>query len=368
MVARAPRRRSYRIALSVLVVLLLLNGLAFVFRRPLQARSDTYHAVARVDACENLGRTPDVVYLGSSRTVYGIDAPLVDSTLRGQSDRGVLSCNAGAIGSTFEQDYYTLKRLIADGHAPKAAVETLWEWNINVNASRPAPDAADHFAQVEHLASLSDLPRLLPRFASNGWNPLQLAVGFVAEKTIPLYGERIGILKTLCGPVLAGPCGENVSRLDGATAHIYTTADRQGWIAAPEPSIAQLSRAKVAANRAHGWTYMRSQERNFQIGGLEISYLNQLLTLAARHHVRVALVVPPLSQYFWDYFSGPTSWAQVMAFWQGTARAHGAAFYDESRAPGYTDADFVDPQHLSSAGAHTFSRWLARAVVPPLVR
>lgn len=361
---RHPRARAVLVAL---VVLLLLNGVVLLNRKTLDARSDTYEGLARVDACEALGRTPDVVYLGSSRTVYGIDPVVVDGTASVQTGQQVLSCNAGAIGSTFEQDYYTLKRLIDDGQTPKVAIETLWEWNLNTNASRTAESASDHFAQVENLAQLSDLPQLETRFGSGAGDRLAQTTQFLAQNLVPLYGDRIGILRTLCGPVLAGPCGENVSALDPQTETVYTLAHKQGWIPAPGGTLAQMTPSQVADHRAHDWSYMYGLLRNFQIGGIETTYLQKLLTLARAHHVQVALVASPLSQYFWGYFRGPTSWNSIMAYFQGIARQNGAAFYDESRASGYTDADFMDPQHLSPAGARQFSTWLAREVVTPMM-
>lgn len=367
-VRHSRRHPRFRATLITLVVVLLLNGLPLAFRRPLDARSDTYEGVARVDACESLGRAPDVLYLGSSRTVYGIDASLVDGTIHQRTGQGVLSCNAATIGSTFEQDYYTLKRMIDDGYAPKAVVETLWEWNLNMGSSRTAQVATDHWGQIENLARLSDLPQLGTRFDTNrAGNPLEQAISFVAQKTIPLYGERIGIFKTLCGPVTAGPCGENVSQLDGTTEHVYTIAHKQGWVPAPGPAIGQMTAAQVADRKVHDWPYMNGLLQRFQIGGVEPTYLDKLLTLAQQHHIQVALVSPPLSQYFWTYFHGPTSWQTITAYWQGIARAHGVAFYDESRDPGYSDLDFVDPQHLSPRGAKVFSNWLARSVVAPML-
>lgn len=359
---RSPRARALLLAL---VVLVLLNGLVLVYRRPLDARSDTYMGLARVDVCESLGH-PNVIYLGSSRTAYGIDASLVDANVRARTGQRVVSCNAGAIGSTFEQDYYTLKRLIEDGQTPKLVVETLWEWNLNVNSNRTAQHATDHFAQVENLADLGDLPRLSGRFANNqAGNRLSQTIQFLAQKLIPLYGDRIGILRTLCGPVLAGPCGVDVSALDPGTSSVYHLAHRQGWVPAPGPSLAQMSPAQITDKRAHDWTYMTDQEQHFEIGGIEPTYLQKLITLARQHGAQVALVAPPLSQYFWDYFKGPTSWSTIMAYWQRMATRNGATFYDLSRAQSYTAADFVDMQHLSPTGARQFSTWLARTVVAP---
>src|SRR5258707_9902733 len=60
-----------------------------------------------------------------------------------------------------------------------------------------------------------------------------------------------------------------------------------------------------------------------------------------------------------------SDWQIFADYWRQFASAQGVALYDESHAPGYTDADFVDPQHLSPTGAAKFSSWLASTVVGP---
>ncbi|HEX6122315.1 MAG TPA: hypothetical protein VFY89_04105 [Ktedonobacterales bacterium] len=356
---RHPRAASVTVALLLLV---LVNVVLQTQRRALDLASDDFWGLRRVQQCESLGRAPDVLYLGSSRTVYGVDAALIDARDQ-QRGAETLGCNAATVGSTLEQDYYTLKRMIEDGKAPRLVVETLWEWNLNTQAARPADDAVDHFEQVLRLADLGDLPQLKERFGS-GANDSSSAVDFALGKLVPMYGDRTGILRRLCGPARVGPCGENTSRLDPVMQRLYPTAHRQGWLPAPSQPISSLSSDELA-QAEHSWTYLHDQVKDFTIGGAQPGYLERLLALARAHHIQVALVMTPLDSMYFSYFDSPADWPRIVAYWRAVAERAGVPLYDESHDASFTHQDFADPQHLSVHGALRFSNWLADHVVGP---
>lgn len=362
--ARRATRRHPRAAsvTAVLLALVLVNVVLQTQRRTLDLASDDFWGLRRVQQCESLGRAPDVLYLGSSRTVYGVDAALVDARVQQQGER-TLGCNAATVGSTLEQDYYTLKRMIEDGKAPRLVVETLWEWNLNTQAGRPADDAVDHFEQVLRLADLGDLPQLKERFGG-GATDAPSAADFALGKLVPLYGDRAGILRLLCGPARVGPCGENTSRLDPVMQRLYPTAHQQGWLPAPSQPISSLSSDELA-RAEQTWTYLHDQLKDFTIGGAQPAYLARMLALARAHHIQVALVLTPLDSMYFSYFDSPGDWPRIVAYWRALAARAGVSLYDESHDAAFTHRDFADPQHLSVHGALRFSAWLADHVVGP---
>src|SRR5262249_43606387 len=106
--------RLASIAISLAIVLLA-NVALQLTHRYWDAASDDYWGTHRIQQCESFGRRLDVLFLGSSRVVYGVRPALVDATVAAASGRRILSCNAAALGSTIEQDYYAFKRFVEDG-------------------------------------------------------------------------------------------------------------------------------------------------------------------------------------------------------------------------------------------------------------
>jgi hypothetical protein len=361
--------RRRRIASTCLTLLLLLAAnLALAANgRYWDAQSDGLWGLRRIAQCESLGSVPDVLFIGSSRTLYGVRPAQVDTLVRRQNGQPIVSCNVGLLGSTIEQDYYTLKRVIEDGYAPKLVVENLWEWNLNVGAGVPADASADHLQQVLTLARLSDLPNLRRHFADGPDGTAQLT-DFTAAKLVPLYRDREGLLAALCGDARIGPCADASSTLavlDPNTVAIYQRSTPNGWVSQGDPPLSTLTPAQLHDKQTRADDYYHRYFQHLTIGGHQPAYLARLIALARAHGVAVKLIVSPLHPSLYTYMEHPSDWQIFADYWRQFASAQGVTLYDESHAPGYTDADFVDPQHLSSTGAAKFSSWLASNVVGP---
>jgi len=365
------RWRGTSTIVAVTIFVLLNVGVQFD-RRNLDVASDSLYGLKRVQHCETLGTKPDIIYLGSSRTIFSGDAEQVDSWVQSHEGKTILGCNVGVFSSTFSEDYYTLKRLIEDGYAPKIVVETLWEYNLNINSAGGDPangnSGADlnalNIRQIFNLADLSDVPDLSSQFNHLGKD---IMPEFVAGKVVPLYGTRFGLLQKVCGSSQAGPCGVASSLLDKATVQRYATADTWGWVGVTNSSIATQSKALYADHYNHYIT-IASGISNFQIGGHQPEYLARLSDLAQAHGIKLIFTSPPVHPFLFEYLTNPSDWQTIIDYWQNFAAQHHVPYYDLSRAAGYVDADFIDPQHLNAVGATKYATWLAENVIGPLVQ
>jgi hypothetical protein len=366
--ARKPRTPAPRIISTVaaLVLLVLVNLLIQLNRRTWDIRSDGYWSLQRVQQCESLGRSPDVLFLGSSRVVYGVNANLIDSLVQQQTGNQIVSCNAGMFGSTFEQDYYTFKRFIEDGDVPKVLVEDLREYNLNVNSSDPADNSGLAFAGTLPLADISDLSTLGAHYGS-GLPRFLASADFVAGKLIPMYGDRIGLYEAVCGGSHVGPCGADLPNAGALAISRYQQSDAHGWVALNGISIATLTPAQVKIRAAELRQFEGGEVQNFAIGGQQPSFLARMIALAKAHGVQVALVVSPLHPSFFTLFDHPTDWPMILSYWSTFAQAHGVAFFNESRPVGFTDADWYDAEHLDAAGADKRAQLLAQTIVESLL-
>src|SRR5262249_55295845 len=361
-VRAVPHPRSASVALSLAIVLLA-NAALQVSHRYWDAASDDYGGTRRMQRCESLSRRPDVLFLGSSRVVYGVRPAVVDATVAAASGRRILSCNAAALGSTIEQDYYTLKRFVEDGFLPKLIVENIWEQNLNANARDPADRQGDHIAQILELADLSDRAQLHTQFDAASQRGVSES-DFVAQKLIPLYRYRTAILRQVCGSLRLGPCGKvAVSDLYGRA--VYRRADSRGCVADPDPPPGTPSlEQQTGRHRRDAW-YFTGLLQNFATGGHQPEYLARLIALAHQHGAGVVLVTSPLHPSFFDYLAHPTDWHMISSYLHTVAATHGATYYDASSLPGFTGDDFADQHHLSPSGAMNFPLWLASHVVAP---
>lgn len=357
---RAPR---WTATVVMLVVIVLANVLLEVFRRPFDVLGARFpeSAIVRVNRCESLGAVPDVLFLGSSLTMHGISPSAVDAASTAAGHR-ILSCNVGTDASTFEEDYYVLKRMVEDGYAPKMVVETLWEYNVDARGDPPADSYSTPIYESETVADPSDLSTLRAHFGSGLSGKLQ-EVGFVADKLIPMLGARVGIFRAICGPLQVGPCQTptSSSTVASSIASLVLASDRYGWSALVGRSDADWTAAQRAE---YGRCYATC--KHFAIGGHQMNYLAKLVALAQARGIGVALVVPPVSQYNFFNLYYADDWTQLMAYWQTFAIDNHAAFFDESHSPAYTDADFWDIHHLDSAGATKFSAWIGSTLLPQM--
>lgn len=318
--------------------------------------------LGKAQRCESLGRRPDVVFLGSSRAEDGTDAPLVD-TLAAREGKPILSCNLAMSGATFASDYFMLKRVIEDGYTPKLVVENLFEFNINANGD------VDHYApgynHARWLADAEDVSALQPTFGAGSAEIMQSA-DFLAQKLIPLYGDRIGVLKTICQGSTFGPCGDPQTGVSWAHRDWYKADQLHGWRPAEGPSLANLPPDRQQ-DLQDAIAYFRNVYlRNFKLIDHEPTYLAKLVALAQAHHIPLAFVVSPLNQRYLDLLPA-AEWTQIHAYWQAFSDAHHVPFYDESQDHDYTDADFHDPHHLSVEGAQKYSAWLEHTIVQPML-
>ena len=350
---------------GTVLLLLVVNLLVQINRRSWDIRSDGYWAIQRVQQCESLGRVPDVLFLGSSRVVYGVNTPLVDSIVNTDNGSQILSCNAGMFGSTFEQDYYTFKRFVEDGYVPKVLVEDLREYNLNAHAAETADNNGLAWAQTLPLLGVSDARAIASHYG--GAKGIAESANFVAGQLIPVYGDRIGLYQAACQGSAIGPCGADLPNAGALAIARYKQSDRQGWVPLNGVSIATLTPAQVKQRAVELQQFEGGQLQDFAIGGQQPTYLARMIELAQEHGVRVALTVSPLNSTFFTLFNRPSDWPVILAYWRSFAKAHGAAYFDESHPAGFTDADWYDSEHLNASGADKRAALLAHDVVEPLL-
>lgn len=349
------RRPALKVASTalMLVLLVLVDLVVQVDRRTWDIRSDPVDNLARIQACESLGRSPDILYTGSSVSLRNIDPIMVDSLVKTQTGQTTLGCNIGASASTFEEDYYALKRMIEDGYTPKVVVESIWEGNVLPSENGPHPSYLMAKAQVPWLADVSDVSALRTRSQTRISSPGD-TLDFLASKTIALYGDRNGLHDWAAYEVCA------LAHLKACTAPTGVTSDMinlHGWGPLTGKNIVTKP-PKVPACAAP------CAPISLVTNGELAPYLDKLIQLAHQHHAAVVLISPPVTQYRISIY-GEANWQNFQNYWQQVATRDGATFYNLNALPIFTPYDFFDDFHLDIQGAEKYSQWLAPNVVEP---
>ena len=299
----------------------------------------------RLAALRSQTSTPDLVYLGSSRFAFGLDADEMTRELRkrlGRPDFRVVSAAApGADPLVMEKVLAEMDRIGL--YPPTLVVETA---PINLLRFNPWYDL-----HVRQWITWSDLPE-------HGWELVcdgQFG-RLVLARTMPLLVHRYAILKHLCHPPddadLADPmppANESTDLMDDAEMTRLLDPRR-------------VTEQDVERGRDGLDTFARHYRRYPFGGGKASAALERILARCAQQGTRVILVGAPLSSTHREA-SAPVDAAYRECMDDYQAR-YGVTFVDCQAA--LPDSLFFDHHHLTQPeGKFVFSRYLAREVLGP---
>ncbi|MBD1883260.1 hypothetical protein [Microcoleus vaginatus] len=351
---------------------------------------------------------PDVLIVGSSRALQGVDPKQLKQSLAQRGRPGLKVFNFSVNGATAQVVDFQLRRLLKPGHLPQMIV-----WADGVRGFNSGRDDRTFNSIVDSEGSQllaagirpelpSDEPNEIPlcyRFpqpcANNTFRKALASVdrpfggGQDAHPTIKFLSSGTGILpvadthppiKFLSSGTGILPVAENAARYElkpiaanAATQkaqlipvsrrttvairqlnQLADSIDSNGFMAISgtyNPNTYYRERAYVSGQ------YDRDYE-NFNLGGKQATAFNSVVAFTKARKIPLIFVNLPLTN---DYLDGTRLWAeqQFRQRMQQLSRQKGFAFRDLSqRWPGRNDY-FFDPSHLNRFGAIAVSRLLA---------
>ncbi|MBE9184974.1 hypothetical protein IQ270_09675 [Microcoleus sp. LEGE 07076] len=330
---------------------------------------------------------PDVLIVGSSRALQGVDPKQLKQSLAGNGRPGLKVFNFAVNGATAQVVDFQLRRLLKPDHLPQMIV-----WADGVRAFNSGRDDRTFNSIVDSRGSQllaagvrpklpSAEPKVIPRcykfpqpcgggsgifrrarssggqdacstvkFISDGTSilPVSHRGGQDAHPTIKFISDGTGIL----------PVTQNaVSQTTVAIRQISESAnsiDSNGFMALSaryNPNTYYQQRPYVSGK------YDRDYE-NFNLGGKQAAAFNSVVAFTKTRKIPLIFVNLPLTD---DYLDPTRRWAeqQFGQRMQQLSQQKGFAFRDLSqRWPGRNDY-FLDPSHLNRFGAIAVSRLLA---------
>lgn len=329
------------LALSALVALAVVVAADQGFRRTslregLEGES-LYRAKAR--ELEEGARPIDLLVTGDSRILHGVDPRALESELDAAGIPGLRAYNAGLSGAPPIAQLALIRRALGRAVPPRAVAIGLSPYMFSSAIHRGTAREA-----IATLYRISDLPAA----ARAGASAEELATALFSEL---FAAERVRprLLEVL---------------LQGRPVKPRVETGTAGFVGyAPVSAATQAERG-----RTRGLAYRKELWPPATLGNENQGYLREALRALAEARVPVLLVgTPAASQMELSY--GPTSLREAhLAYLRAIAAEHGVAFVDLERAPGVTDDDFVDGDHLDRDGAAKLARVLARDHLAPLLR
>jgi hypothetical protein len=296
-------------------------------RNPLQAQ---------MYAClEARRRTPEIMFLGSSRFESNINCDVVDAELRrvlGESaPRTFNAALPAADGTVFERLFDDVCR---NGRTPRMLVVEIHPGTV---ARR------DNWLHMHALNVLDwrDVPEAFPALCRNGH-----VTDLLRGRLLPLYLHRYHIRKAARSLLTSGPFSAPPHPPGDPAVPPPVAFD-------PEPPA--LTPA-LRALQEKGYTTSAKELQDYRVDGMAPRGLERLLDRCRRSGIPVVLVGVPVSSPY-QRATTPEIDAAFLEYVGHLEQCYGCSYSDwrTRLADGY----FIDGHHANPAGAVFFSRHLA---------
>lgn len=333
-------------------------GLALDYRFPLTRFPSAASAIERAAAEP---KPPEIIFLGSSRTMTGVVVPETNRLLEERSGtQAPRAFNAGVVAGDSYSAEFVFERLLAQGTKPKWAV---LEVSPEMLSARP-PFVAEHVHRQftwEHL--FTELPAMLKANSAWSYAEARFAPIYTHRRQLVRQGKQalreLSPVEEASNPVPTPKANAGTPvRIDGSGETVPSFAPPSADASADEILLAQ---SKAGAERV-----VRRWLRNYRIGGPAPPALERTLARCQAEGIHVILMGIPACTAHRKEFS-----IEILASYHGyineLVRKHGCQFVDASEW--IPDLQFGDTLHLrSETGGIAFTARFTREVLFPAMK
>lgn len=310
---------------------------------------------------------PDVLIIGSSRALRGIDPTTLRQSLTDRVGVDVKVYNFGINGATAQVVDLILRQLLKPQQLPKLVIWADGARAFNSGrADRTYETIAlsDRYRQLALMSASSSntLPILQAQSSfKNSYQAIDSAVDRQLAQVSSVYQHR-DLLKTRLQAQV--PLVNEI--VDSSTALISPTSDQEPQIDGDgflplavkfDPDTYYQSHPKVTGDSDADYS-------NFQLLGIQHQALQQVTNLLSTHRVPLIFVNVPVSDIYLDKFrqAGEMNFKQYM---QQFVDLNQLTFVDMDGFLNTQYDRFSDPSHLNQFGASEVSRYLAQTNLIP---
>jgi peptidoglycan/LPS O-acetylase OafA/YrhL len=303
------------------------------------------HMPEKVQLYLQQAKAPDVLLMGSSRGVFGLNPWIIETVLQ-KHGFSIESLNLSIAASTLDLNYLILKNFVLERKKPKVIVYALSEFDIL--GLRP-PD--------NHYRSLLILPyaNLLSHVDDWRWFAKKGGISrfnFITEQLFPLYKDRLLIKDSLAF---------KLPQFRGFIPHRTGYTDAKGFVG----SLFRASQKDINYNDI----YYRLIEPNYDTNRPFFDDLNRFVSLARKNGIEIVLVNMPVSNQFLSYWNDDNKIGRYCKLVDEYARTNHIDLLNVYRGISkYSkpEVEFVDSDHLCLTGSERLSRLIAIRYLIPL--
>lgn len=287
----------------------------------------------------------DVVFLGSSRTEQGINAPEIEAALTEVAGKPVSAYSLGVPNAMMLESASFVDNLLVGSKTPKVAVVS-----VSVQDLYVTPESA--MTHYRYYATQGEIYRFLPTVRTE------------REFEAAMYGLCRGLssfeLAIVANPGLA----EFQKRIDENIrqrgSHWRDPNGPKGSRFSDKPDQAEIIES-----------IMKTQGElvvDAKYDGPAVDALRHILAVARERGISVLLLEHPLLPEFYVRFAETQAYKDYKAFIHAFAQKEGVPLFERTGAEmGFTGRDYHDADHMHVEGARKFSRILATDAIAPLL-
>ncbi|PSB26794.1 hypothetical protein [Stenomitos frigidus] len=312
---------------------------------------------------------PDILIVGSSRALQGIDPIVLQQTLSGRGHPKLKIFNFGINGATAQLVDLLLRQILTPDQLPRLIV-----WGDGVRAFNSGRIDITYnraiASQGYQLLEFGIRPTLLTESLPIVQSCAAFSLNLVADKSI--HQPKSFTIAPSLEPPSKRPhlCWEALKLLlapeSGARLEALTLAKRQeavGFQAASE----QFNPKQYFQRYPQVQGQYDADYRNFTLDGKQTEAFANVVKFAKTHQIPLVFVNLPLTQTYLDEMRTVNE-QQFRAYLQRFARSQALSVYDFSQRWPHQNDYFTDPSHLNRYGAAAVATELGKSLLVPKVR
>ena len=307
--------------------------------------ADRQFGIARI-ADHALSPRADVVFMGSSLALNGLDPRVAEHEIGAATGARVRALNLAIAGSAIDLNLLVLKNIIADAKKPRVIVYGLADFEMG---------GRETFSTQPFSSSLFRLDDF-SRYGGGTWRG---KTGFLLDRFLPAWKSA-----PLARAALGVCCDElNPSHEGWQSGATQERRDAHGFFSRP-PGYRAAASDLVGMQRRN-----KKRLASFSPSESRLRDLGAFLDNAQRRGIEVVLVIMPVTGAELACWPDEKSRADFLeAVRQTGASRRGVVVEDfyTNAVTAIPDEDFVDLYHLNQAGASTLTRLVSQKNLAPL--
>ncbi len=297
----------------------------------------------------SLGRAPDVMIVGSSRALRGIDPHILEKSLAGRGYKGISVFNMGINGATAQVVNLQLTKILTSRQLPKLII---WADGVRAFNSNREDETYNAIASSSGYAQLERILQNSAHTKTQNASPLSEILSKTLITWLPAYADRLQVRASIVSDY--DRFTTSFSNKDTAIADRSLQIDSKGF-ASVDVQFDPQTYFQV-------YPYVSGEYdldyRKFDLNGNQIDAFNAIAEFCDRHRIELIFVNMPMHDSYLD--ASRVRYEKLFKKrMQALSKRWNSIYIDFSTILRDQPKYFSDPNHLNRWGAIEVAKKLA---------